>query len=180
MRWPLLFGLQPSTLDLLNRADYTYELRRNFTAPATVVLNSFFADDLAPEVSGLLGFTWHTPANDFTAAVVDEAFVYMTLRMRTIAYRPGEHLAMSIDRCSLPLGRQMLQVMDAEPLGGGCAFRWRIAVRYLPGMSPAAPLVTPVFMRMFEETLAAVERHSAAAVARHGRHQFRDAHANNA
>ena len=108
---------------------------------------------------GLRGFTWQTSPGDFTAALVQEHFVYMSLQMRTIAWTPGSRLAMSIDRCSLPLGRQMLQVMDTTPLrGGGCQFRWRIAVRYLPGMAPAAPAVTPLFRRMFEQTLAAVDR----------------------
>lgn len=159
MRWPLLFGLQPCTLDLLDDADYVYDLRRDFDAPGEAVFKTFFDDRLAAEVSGLRGFTWHTAAAQFDAATVDERFVYMSLRMRTVAYIPNERLAMSIDRCSLPLGRQMLQVMDAAPSDrGGCRLRWRIAVRYLPGMAPVAPVVTPVFRRTFEHTLAAVER----------------------
>jgi hypothetical protein len=157
--WPLMFALQPSTLDLLDHADYLYDLKRDFDAPAQLVVHAFFADALAPAVAGLHGFTWHTPAGRFDNAVVDEHFVYMALRMRTVTHEPGVRLAMSIDRCSLPLGRQMLQVMDTTPLAsGGCRFHWRIAVRYLPGMSAVAPALTPVFRKMFEQTLDAVER----------------------
>lgn len=164
MRWPLIFGLQASSLDLLDRADYVYEHRREFAADGAEIFRRFFDDALREHVSGLCGFTWHTPPGDFDAAVVDEMFVYMSLQMRTIAHVPGARLAMSVDRCSLPLGREMLQVMDATPKAdGGCDFRWRIAVRYLPGMSTVAPAVTPVFQRMFEQTLNAVERCSAAA-----------------
>lgn len=160
--WPLIFPLQPSTLDLLDHADYLYDLERQFNVPAERVVRTFFDDGLAGEVTGLRGFTWHTTPGAFDGAVVDERFVYMSLRMRTIAYEPGIRLAQSIDRCSLPLGRQMLQVMDTTALAsGGCKFRWRIAVRYLPGMSAVAPMVTPGFGKMFEQTLDAVARRTA-------------------
>ena len=157
--WPLLFPLQASTLELLDTADYVYDLQRNFHVDGTIVVARFFDDALVGSVTGLRGFTWLTPQNAFDAATVQEHFDYMSLQMRTVAWTPGRTLATSIDRCSLPLGRQMLQVMDTTPLpGGGCQFRWRIAVRYLPGMSPLAPLVTPLFRRMFEQTLDAVDR----------------------
>lgn len=160
--WPLMFSLRPSTLDLLEHADYLYDLERDFDAPAEQVVRTFFDDSLAGEVAGLRGFTWHSPRGNFRDAVIDERFNYMSLRMRTVGYEPGVRLAMSIERCSLPLGRQMLQVMDSTPrAGGGCHFRWRIAVRYLPGMAMLAPAVTPLFRTMFEQTLAAVERRAA-------------------
>lgn len=156
--WPLIFPLQPSTLDLLDDADYLYDLEREFSAPAEFVVRTFFDDALAADVAGMRGFTWHTTPGQFDHAVIDENFAYMSLRMRTVAYEPGIRLAQSIDRCSLPLGRQMLQVMDTTPLQGGCRFRWRIAVRYLPGMSTMAPAVTPLFRKMFEQTLHAAAR----------------------
>jgi hypothetical protein len=163
-RWPLSFALQHSALDLLDRADYVYHFEREINAPGDEVFTRFFDDALKRDVTGLRGFVWHTPPGRFTGAIVDEAFVYMSVRMRTVAYEPGARLAMSIDRCSLPLGRQMLQVMETLPrTGGGCSFRWRIAVRYLPGMAPLAPVVTPLFRRMFQQTLDAVTRHFAAA-----------------
>lgn len=161
LRWPLLFPLTPSTLDLLEQADYLYDLGRDFTATGDVVMRTFFDQALAGEVGGLRGFTWQTTPGDFNDAVLDEEFTYMSLRMRTVFYEPGVRLAMSIDRCSLPLGRQMLQVMDITPLPGGCHVRWRIAVRYLPGMSLVAPAVTPLFRTMFEQTLDAVARRAA-------------------
>jgi hypothetical protein len=157
--WPLVFSLQPSGLDLLEHADYVYDLQHQFSADGGDVLAQFFDDSLVGGVTGLRGFAWQSTPGDFAAAVVQEHFVYMSLQMRTIAWTPGLRLATSIDRCSLPLGRQMLQVMDATPeRGGGCRFRWRIAVRYLPGMAVFAPVVTPVFRRMFEQTIAAVDR----------------------
>ena len=163
MRWPLLFGLQPCNVELLDHADYVYDLSRDFDAPGEIVFKAFFNDALADEVSGLRGFTWHTAAARFDSATVDEMFSYMSLRMRTVSYVPNERLAMSIDRCSLPLGRQMLQMMEAKPRShGGCRLRWRIAVRYLPGTASIAPAVRPVFRRMFEQTLSAVERQLAA------------------
>ena len=164
MRWPLLFGLQSSSLDLLDRADYVYDFHRHFKSGGDAVFTAFFDNALIAGVSGLQGFTWHTAVGRFDNAVVDELFVYMSLRMRTVSYVPCARLAMSIDRCSLPLGRQMLQVMEATPdRDGGCLFRWRIAVRYLPGMAAAAPAVTPLFRRMFEASLAAVEQQLAGA-----------------
>jgi hypothetical protein len=164
LRWPLVFALQPSTTQLLDHADYVYDLQRDINAPGELVVRRFFDDALGRDVAGLRGFHWHTTPADLSGAIVDEMFVYMSLRMRTVAYVAGERLAMSVDRCSLPLGRQMLQVMDTTPReDGGCRFRWRIAVRYLPGMAPLAPMVTPLFRRMFEQSLDSVERHFAAA-----------------
>ena len=157
--WPLVFSLQPSGLDLLEHADYVYDLQHEFNADGRAVLAQFFDDSLVGGVTGLRGFTWKSTPGDFAAAVVQEHFVYMSLQMSTVAWTPGLRLATSINRCSLPLGRQMLQVMDVTPQrGGGCRFRWRIAVRYLPGMAVVAPAVTPVFRRMFEQTIEAVDR----------------------
>ena len=159
LSWPLVFSLKPSTLDVLDAADYSYDFERDISATGEQVMARFFDDALGRDVAGLRGFRWHTPVGQFAGATVDESFVYMSLRMRTVCYDPGRRLAMSIDRCSLPLGRQMLQVMDTTPRTGGCHMRWRVAIRYLPGMSPVAPAVTPLFRRMFEQSLDAVARH---------------------
>jgi hypothetical protein len=157
--WPLLFSLKPCTTALLDEADYIYDLGREFNAPGDVVVRTFFDDGLANELAGLRGFNWHTARSEFKGATVDEHFVYMSLRLRTTAYEPNVRLAMSIERCSLPLGRQMLEVLDTTPLPGGrCHIRWRIAVRYLPGMSFVAPAVTPLFRAIFQQTLDAVGR----------------------
>jgi hypothetical protein len=163
--WPMLFTLQRSTLELLEHADYVYDFERDIEADGESVMSQFFDDSLKSHVTGLRGFDWQRRPGEFTGAVIDEGFDYMSLRMSTVAYVPGSRLAMSIDRCSLPLGRQMLQVMDAAPRGDRrrCRFRWRIAVRYLPGMSILAPAVTPAFRRMFEQTLDAVQRRCAVA-----------------
>ena len=162
--WPLMFTLQRTTLDLLDHADYIYDFERDIDASGEVVFSRFFDAALMSDVTGLRGFVWHTPPGEFSGAIVDEAFDYMSLRMSTVEYVPGVRLATSVDRCSLPLGRQMLQVMEATPRDGGrrCRFRWRIAVRYLPGMSIVAPAVTPLFRRMFGQTLDAVQRQCAA------------------
>ena len=175
--WPLIFPLQPSTMDVLDAADYVYDFERTINATGEQAVARFFDDALASDVTGLRGFRWHTPFGQFAGATIDESFVYMSLRMRTICYEPGRRLATSIDRCSLPLGRQMLQVMDTVPRDGGCHFRWRIAVRYLPGMSSIAPAVTPLFRRMFEQSLDAVARHFDV-VRRPDQRRVRDALAN--
>lgn len=156
LRWPLAFGLTPSGLALLDDADFVYDLTRFVPGSGEAAIGRMFDGSLGRAVPGLMGFTWHTPAGELADAVVDEAFVFMTLRLRTVAYTPGRHLAMSVDRCSLPLGSQMIEVIDAVPEGDGCRLRWRIAVRYWPGMAPAAPALTPLFRRLFERTLDAL------------------------
>jgi len=163
LSWPLVFPLQPSTMDVLDAADYSYDFHRDIKATGEEVVARFFDDALGKDVTGLRGFKWHTPAGQFAGATVDESFVYMSLRMRTILYEPGRRLAMSVDRSSLPLGRQILQVMETAPRPGGCHMRWRIAIRYLPGMSPVAPAVRPLFRRIFEQNLDAVTKHFDAA-----------------
>lgn len=161
--WPLVFPLRASTIELLDRADYVYDLSRDIDAPAEAVFERFFDDRLADDVPALQGFHWHTARGQFAGALVDETFTWMSLRLRTVLYEPGRRLAMSIERCSLPLGRQMLECLDATPRGDGCRMRWRIAVRYLPGASVAAPLATPVFTKLFNTTFDAVARRPALA-----------------
>lgn len=160
-RWPLVVGLEPAGLELLETADHIFDLEAAVAASPEDAIATLFNGSLGSKVPGLLGFTWHTPEGELQDAVVDEAFVFMTLRLRTVVWEPGRRLAMSVDRCSLPLGRSMLQVVDATPAPGGCRVRWRIAVRFLPLMAPAAPLLLPAFGKLFDSTLAALVAHHA-------------------
>ena len=158
LQWPLLFALESSDSTLLDRADYVYEFERTIAGTPDAVLSAMF--DGRPESSapGCVGFHWYTPSGDLHDAVMDERFVFMNIRMRTVAYEPGRRLAVSIDRCSMPLATQMLQEMDVVPVDGGTRFRWRIAVRYRRDTGFMAPLVKPLFRMMFSTTVDRLEK----------------------
>ncbi|MGC4083052.1 MAG: hypothetical protein QM736_13315 [Vicinamibacterales bacterium] len=89
---------------------------------------------------------------EFADAVLDEVFVFMTIRMRTVEYEPGR-LVLSVERCSLPLARQMVQVIEFTDTPDGCRFRSRIAVTFRRDTGWASPTVIPLFRRLFLATL---------------------------
>jgi FAD/FMN-containing dehydrogenase len=157
LHWPLVFGLQPSDSTLLDHADFIYDLERVVASSPEDALLAFFDDSEGRGAPGLLGFTWHSPMGQLDDAVIDEAFVFMTLRMRTVSYEPGQRLVLSVDRSSLPLGRQLCQVMEVTPRAGGCHIRWRVAVRYVPGLAFAAPALVPLFRTLFTKVLDSIE-----------------------
>lgn len=165
LRWPLLFRLDPSDRALLGRADYVYEFERVVKAQAGTVLSAMFDGRPESAAPGFVRFHWHTPIGEFRDAIMDETFVFMNIRMRTVQYEPGRGLSISVDRCSMPLASQMLQDMELTPVDGGTLFRWRIAVRYRRDTAFMAPLVTPMFRWLFATTLARLERRFAAGAA---------------
>jgi len=153
LQWPMLFALEPSDDSILTSADYIYEFERTINASGEDALTAMF-DGLPPSAApGFVRFVWHGPVGELADAVIDETFVFMNLRMRTVAYEPGRRLVLSIDRCSMPLARQMAQCIDITPAEGGCRFRWRIAVRYRRDTGFASPVVVPLFRRLFEATI---------------------------
>lgn len=158
LRWPLLFRLDPSDPSLLGRADYVYEFERLIKAPADVALSAMFDGQPASAAPGLMRFLWHTPVGEFPDALMDETFLFMNIRMRTVHYEPGQRLAVSIDRCSLPLAAQMLQDLEFTPVDGGTRFRWRIAVKYRRDTGFMAPMVTPMFRWLFSTTISRLQK----------------------
>ncbi len=138
-RWPLWFSMRPASLATLGRADKVFDLSRVVAASPADAIAAFFDEATTSTVPGLDGFIWHTQAGDLDGAVVDEAFAFMTMRMRTVDYQHGVRLVMSVDRCTLPLGAELLQIFEAEPRAGGALVRWRIAVCLVPSLPSARP-----------------------------------------
>lgn len=153
LKWPMLFALDPADDSLLTDADHVYDLERFFPAPAGDVLSEMFGGHPRTAAPGVVRYEWHGPHGQLERAVMDETFVFMTIRLRTVVYDPDRRLLISVDRCSLPLARQMLQCVEMTPVSGGCRLRWRIAVRFRRDTGFASPLVTPLFQKLFDGTL---------------------------
>jgi hypothetical protein len=152
------FSMRPASLATLERADRVFDLSRVVSATPAQAISAFFEEATTSTVPGLNGFTWHTEPGDLDGAVVDEAFSFMTMRMRTVACQPGVRLVMSVDRCTLPLGTEILQVFEAEPHPGGSRVRWRIAVCLVPALAFGSAPVLALFARLFERVIDAVQR----------------------
>lgn len=157
LQWPMLFALEPSDDSILTAADHVYEFERTINASGEEALAAMFDGMPASAAPGFVRFVWQGPVGELSDAVMDETFVFMNIRMRTVAYEPGRRLLLSIDRCSMPLARQMAQSIDITPVEGGCRFRWRIAVRYRRDTGFASPVVVPLFRRLFEATISRLE-----------------------
>jgi hypothetical protein len=85
----------------------------------------------------------------------------MTVRVRTLEAERGRRWLASIDRCTFPIARQVLQVVTFEPVDGGTNFRWR--VYYTPSwiVRPVLGLMRRLFddlFRLSTEQLAAFFR----------------------
>lgn len=157
-RWPLWFEMRPATMATLERADKVFDLSGVVATEPSSAIAAFFEGATTRTVPGLKGFIWHTQAGDLDGAVVDESFAFMTMRMRTVEYQHGVRLVMSVDRCTLPLGTELLQIFEAEPCAGGCRVRWRVAVCLVPPLAFGAPPVLAVFGRLLARVLDAVQR----------------------
>lgn len=154
--WPSPFRLRPSDEGTLDRADHVFDLAGTFKAPPEAVLASLWSGE-AGNAPGLLRWVWHTEAGELDGAAFDEHFNFMTIGMHVVDYVPGRRLVVSVDRCTWPLGQEMVQVCELEPTAEGCRMRWRIATVYVPGTAALAPVLVPAFRLLFETMMRRLE-----------------------
>lgn len=148
-KWPLVFALTPSEQSFADEAEYSIDNQAVIPAPPEQVYDEFIGlENGFKWVQHLVRLDVLTPGAPPDRRIYDETWDFMTVRIRTVEAHRGRRWVGSIDNSSLPLTRQMLQVVTFEPLPNGYThFRWRLY--YTPSL-----LVRPILrglQRAFEQ-----------------------------
>lgn len=153
---PLPFRFAPTDDGLVDRADVCFRLHAHTRADPTRALHAFFPED--GRLAGRLvrGMAWSTPVGELSGAVIEERLPFMALRMRVLDHVPGRRLVVEVEACTLPLAREMVQVIEVRPDGGRTRIDWVIALTVPGPIRPVQSLLQPPFAAMFRSLLDAI------------------------
>ena len=163
--WPLFFKLRPSDAGFADRAPFVIDEHAVIAAPPDAIYDAIV--DLAGAREWLADFVrgdWISGPDDDGRQVVDEVFRFMTQRVRTFHAERGRRWKASIDACTLPLGREMMEDVELTPLPDGrTQLRWRY---YYDPYAVVRPIRGPVerfFAKMIRDDIERLGEHLAAA-----------------
>ncbi|HKP90717.1 MAG TPA: FAD-binding protein [Thermoleophilaceae bacterium] len=162
-RWPLPFKLRPSDAGFGERAPFVIDVQERLDAPAEAIFDGIVnltgARDWLPD---FVRARWVAGPNERGEQLVEETFKFMSQRVRTFLAEPGRHWMASIDACTLPLGRELMEDLELEPLpGGGTQVRWRYYYDPYPVLRPIRPLLHKEFDKMLRLSLRQLDEHLA-------------------
>jgi len=124
---PLVCGFTPTTPSFAGEARFAIDHSAWIPAPPEQVYDEFSNCPHGREwVDQFVRLDVLTPDAPPDQRVYDEAFTFMSVRVRTLEAERGKRWLASIDRCTLPIAKKVLQVVTFEPVNGGTHFRWRI------------------------------------------------------
>jgi len=155
LTWPpLLFGLGPTTPSFAKEARYKIDNSARIPAPPEQVYDEFSDCTHGREwVHQFVRLNVLTPDAPADQRIYEESFSFMSVRVRTLEAERGRRWVASIDRCTLPIARRILQEVTFEPVAGGRTdFRWRIY--YTPSwiVRPFLRGAQHVFEQMFRQS----------------------------
>ena len=160
-RWPLLFKLRPSDAGFGDRAPHAIDITTTLSAPPEKVYDGIV--NLAGAREWLPDFVrarWVEGPDADGRQVVEETFRFMSQRVRTFVAEPGRHWMASIDACTLPLGRELMENLELEPLAdGGTRVRWRYYYDPYPLLKPFRRLLHKEFDHMLRLSLEQLDAH---------------------
>jgi D-arabinono-1,4-lactone oxidase len=160
-RWPLVFKLRPSDASFGERAPHAIDVTETLAAsPEAIydgIVNLTEARDWLPD---FVRARWIAGPNERGEQVVEETFKFMSQRVRTFVAEPGRHWMASIDACTLPLGRELMEDLELEPLpGGGTRVRWRYYYDPYTALKPIRKLLHKEFDHMLRLSLEQLDAH---------------------
>lgn len=156
----MLFRLEPVDVTFLDRAANGFDLHHDYDVPPDVVHRSFlgFVGD-PPWSPGFVGVDWWTPEGQLDGAVMDELYLFMSMRVRVVEHTPGARSVAYVDRWSMPLARRMVQLVETYVLPTGrTRLRYRVAYDPPSIFVPFAPPVEWLFEKWFERSLSGLGR----------------------
>lgn len=160
-RWPLLLKLRPSDAGFAERARYVVDVEETLSAPATAIYDGIVnLRDAREWLPDFVRARWVEGPNERGEQVVEETFRFMTQRVRTFLAEPGRHWMASIDACSLPFGRQMMEDLEFTPLPDGrTRVRWRYYYDAHPVTRPFRRLIHNGFDHSLRTGLRQLDEH---------------------
>lgn len=160
-RAPLPFGLRPSDATLLDRTPHVLEFRAVLDAPPTFAFDALVEPaDAGPWMPAFWGAEHLSGVPSGRGVVFDEHFAFLRLRLRTVEHVPGARWVASIERTSLPLASEMVEVLEMAPFEDRrTVMRWRIGYVPLAAVAPLHPVVQPLFRRFFAAIVDGLKRH---------------------
>lgn len=163
VRWPMTFSLRPSDASLVGRSTHSFDLHWDYDAPPEVVHATFLGflgdESWSP---GFLGIDWHTPVGVLDRALMDEFYVFMAMRVRVVEHVAGRRTVATVERWSLPLATEMVEVVELETLPNGrTRLRFRVAYNVARVFWPLHPPVGFAFRQWFLASFRGLERYLA-------------------
>ncbi|HEX8743981.1 MAG TPA: FAD-binding protein [Thermoleophilaceae bacterium] len=160
-RWPLFFRLRPSGPDFAERAPHLIDIEVELAAAADAIFDAIVnlegARDWLPD---FVRARWVAGPNERGEQVVEETFRFMTQRVRTFRAERGSRWMASIDACTLPLGRELMEDLELTPLPrGGTRVRWRYYYDPYPALRPVRKLLHKEFDHMLRLSLEQLDEH---------------------
>ena len=126
-RRPLLCRLRPSDATFAERAERVIDLHVVMRADPVRILDAIvLLEDAEEWLEDFIRVDWIEGPDADGRQVVDETFATLTQRTRTFHFERGRHWMASIDACTLPLAKEMMEDVRLEPLPDGrTLLRWR-------------------------------------------------------
>lgn len=161
LRWPMPFRLEECDASLCEHAREGFVLSWDYDAPPELVHRTFlgFQGD-EPWAPGLLGVEWLTQVGELNHAVMDEFYVFMSMRVRVIEHVPARRSVAVVERWSLPLARRMVQIVETTTLASGrTRLTYRVAYEVPPALRWLHPPIAAAFQRWFRLSLRGLQRY---------------------
>ena len=162
-RWPLLFKLRPSDASFGDRAEFVIDEHAVISAPPEAVYDAIV--DLVGARDWLADFVradYVSGPDEEGRQVVDEVFRFMTQRVRTFHAERGRRWMASIDACTLPLGREMMEDLELSPLPDGrTQLRWRYYYEPYRAVMPIRRPLHGFFGKMIRDDIERLGKHLA-------------------
>lgn len=161
LAWPRLFHLEPSDTSFAPRATFVIDNRAHIKAAPELVFDELVTLAHGREwLEHFVDVSWVgaeaaplPPDPRVLGRASDQTFLFMTLRIRIVVAERGRRLVSSVESCSLPLGKWMVEEVTFEPTAdGGTDFRWTISSEALAVTRPFRPLIEPIFTAMFRKS----------------------------
>ncbi|MDB4930232.1 MAG: hypothetical protein JWM10_2716 [Myxococcaceae bacterium] len=161
LRWPMIFALRPSDASLLGRCTHSFDLHWDYDAAPDVVHRSFLGFvGQEPWSPGFLGVDWLTPPGELDGAVMDEFYAFMAMRVRVIEHALGRRSVVTVERWSLPMATEMVELVELDALPSGkTRLRFRVAYNVPRIFWPFHPLVALAFRRWFLASFRGLDRY---------------------
>ncbi len=157
---PMPFRLRPTTVGFAERARFRFDHAAIVDAPADEVYERLVRiADGAAWYPWFRGVEWPAGPPDTVGGVLDVSLAFARIRARVIAIEPGRSFVASIDRASLPLATEMLEVVTFTPRADGRTdLRWTIHYDMLAWMVPFRWMVAPFFDDLFRRATRGLAR----------------------